>query len=51
MQQQVSIWLGGGDIVIVGSKVALLPIPMGSGDFFGTQYSCIYILGDITYQL
>ncbi|KAF5821793.1 putative photosystem I [Helianthus annuus] len=33
---------GGGDLVAVGGKVALLPIPLGTADFFGTSHSCIY---------
>ncbi|CAL5180172.1 unnamed protein product [Lathyrus oleraceus] len=38
-----SLTWGGGDLVSVGGKVALLPIPLGTADFFGTSYSCIYI--------
>uniref|UniRef100_A0A452YKG2 Uncharacterized protein n=1 Tax=Aegilops tauschii subsp. strangulata TaxID=200361 RepID=A0A452YKG2_AEGTS len=36
-----SLTWGGGELVVVGGKVALLPIPLGNADFFSPSHSCI----------
>ena len=32
----------GGDLVSVGGKVAMMPISLGTADFYGTPYSCLH---------
>ena len=32
----------GGDLVAVGGKVAMMPIPLGTADFPSPPYSCLY---------
>uniref|UniRef100_A0A453JQB5 Uncharacterized protein n=1 Tax=Aegilops tauschii subsp. strangulata TaxID=200361 RepID=A0A453JQB5_AEGTS len=36
-----SLTWGGGELVALGGKVALLPIPLGTADFFSPSHSCI----------